>query len=130
MRLRSIVLLAGLLTPRAASAQAKWIAIGKTSSGSQVYLDKRSVSRTGNLVGATVRVVFGTPVQTPKGPWASSRTKAVFDCGKQSLAARENSFFADVGGSRLTERTVNKLPGFGPALKGSLGQVALDYLCR
>jgi hypothetical protein len=25
---------------------------------------------------------------------------------------------------------VNALPGYGPAIKGSLSQVALDYLCK
>jgi hypothetical protein len=30
----------------------------------------------------------------------------------------------------VVERKVNKLPGYGPALTGSLGEIALTYLCR
>ena len=123
----ALVLLAML--PAAAGAQGKWKDIGRTSSGNAVSVDPRSVKRHGNLVDATVRVVFAQPVQTPKGPWATSRTKATFDCAKKSLAAKENVFYADAKERKVTERTVNKMPGFGPALGGSLGDVALKYLC-
>jgi hypothetical protein len=118
-----------LVTPAALSAQGRWKPIGTTSSGNAVYVDPRSVKRSGALVSAVVRVVFTTPVQAAKGPWASARTTATFDCAKKSLAAKENVYYADAKGTRVTERTVNKLPGFGPALGGSLGDVALKYLC-
>jgi hypothetical protein len=118
-----------LLLPGALHAQ-KWTPIGKTSSGNGVFVDARSIKRTGNLVAANVRVVFTTPVQTPKGVLASSRTTATFDCARKSLAAKENVFYADAKGTRVIERTVNKMPGYGPALKGSLGDVALTYLCK
>jgi hypothetical protein len=124
-----LVLASLLLVPAALPAQ-KWTPIGKTSSGNDVFVDARTVKRTGNLVAANVRVVFGTPVQTPRGVWASSRTTATFDCARKSLAAKENVFYSDARGTRVTDRTVNKLPGYGPALKGSLGDVALTYLCR
>jgi hypothetical protein len=88
------------------------------------------VKRAGNLVSASVRVVFTTPVKAAKGTWASSRTSATFDCAKKSLAAKENVFYSDAKSTKVTERTVNKQPGFGPALGGSLGMVALDYLCK
>jgi hypothetical protein len=129
MRRRVLVLSALLLLPAALHAQ-RWTPIGKTSSGNEVYVDARSVKRTGNLVAANVRVVFTTPVKTPKGVWASSRTTATFDCAKKSLAAKENVFYADAKGTRVTERTVNKLPGYGPALRGSLGDVAMTHLCK
>ena len=112
-----------------AAAQGRWREIGVTSSGNKVSVDSRSVKRTGALVAATVRVVFATPVKTPRGLWASAHTRATFDCAKKTLAAKENAYYADVKGTRLTERTVNKLPGYGPALKGSLGDVALTHLC-
>ena len=123
----ALVLLA--LLPAVASAQGKWKDIGRTSSGNMVSVDPRSVKRHGNLVDATVRVVFSQPVQTPDGPWATSQTKATFDCAKKSLAAKENVFYADAKERKVTERKVNKVPGFGPALGGSLGDVALRYLC-
>lgn len=110
-------------------AQGRWKPIGTTASGNTVYVDPRSIKRTGALVEAIVRVVFTTPVQAAKGTWASSRTIATFDCVQKTLAAKENVFYADARSTRVTERTVNKQPGFGPALGGSLGDVALRHLC-
>jgi hypothetical protein len=119
------------LIPALAGAQssAKWKEIGKTSSGNSVFVDPRSVKKSNGLVSANVRIVFTTPVKSAKGTWASSRTSATFNCAKKSLAAKENVFYSDAAGTKVTERTVNKLPGFGPALGGSLGDVALRYLC-
>lgn len=118
-----------LLVPSVALAQKKWTPIGTTSSGNPVYVDPRTVKRTGSIVEATVRVVFKEPVQTPRGAWMSSRTRASFDCAKKSLAAKENVFYGDARETKVVERKVNKMPGYGPALGGSLGDVALRYLC-
>jgi hypothetical protein len=126
MRLALVALLA---LPSIAHAQKKWTAIGTTSSGNQVFVDPKSIKKTGSLVAATVRVVFTTPVQTPKGAWMSSRTSATFDCTKKSLAAKENVFFGDARETKVIERKVNAIPGYGPAIGGSLGDVALRYLC-
>lgn len=112
-----------------AVAQGKWKEIGATSSGNKVSVDPRTVKRSGNLVSATVRVVFTTPVATPKGAWASSQTKATVDCGARKLAAKENAYYADAKGTRLVERKVNAVPGYSTTLDGSLGRVALTYLC-
>ena len=119
-----------LLAPVIAQAQKKWTPIGTTSSGNPVFVDARSVKRTGSLVAATVRVVFSTPVQTPKGAWMSSRTSATFDCAKKSLAAKENVYYGDAKETKVVERKVNAIPGYGPALGGSMGALALDYLCK
>jgi hypothetical protein len=121
------VILLACVAP-AAAAQ-KWKDIGKTVSGNVVSVDPRSVKRDGNLVSATVRVVFTPPVKAARGTWASSKTTATFDCTKRYLAAKENVFYSDVNSTKVIERTVNKQPGFGPALGGSLGGVAVDYLC-
>jgi hypothetical protein len=94
-----------------------------------VYVDTRSVKRTGDLVAASVRVGFKEPVKGAKGTFASYRTSATFNCTKKSLAAKENVYYADAKSTRVVDRTVNKMPGFGPALGGSLGAVALNYLC-
>jgi hypothetical protein len=112
-----------------ASAQ-KWKDIGKTSSGNVVSVDPKSVKRTGNMVSATVRVVFTPPVKAARGTWASSKTTATFDCTKRYLAAKENVFYSDSNSTKVVERNVNKQPGFGPALAGSLGGLAVDYLCK
>lgn len=118
-----------LAMPARASAQSKWKEIGATSSGNAVYVDTRSVKKTGDLVAANVRVVFKEPVKGAKGTFASYRTSATFNCTKKSLAAKENVYYADARSTRVVDRTVNKMPGFGPALGGSLGAVALNYLC-
>ncbi len=128
--LTGLALLSALPALAPAQGRVRWKEIGVTASGNPVYVDPRSVKRQGSLVHADVRVVFKTPVKAAKGMWASSRTSATFDCARRSLAARENVFYADAAGTRITERTVNKLPGFGPALGGSLGAIALAYLCR
>ncbi len=118
------------LTAPAAAAQSRWKDIGPTASGNVVSVDPRSIKRNGGLVSATVRLVFTTPVKTPQGLWASSKTSATFDCAKKSLAAKENVYYSDAKSTKVVERKVNKLPGYGPALGGSLGAVALDYLCK
>jgi hypothetical protein len=129
MRINALSLALIALVPAAAHAQKKWTQIGTTSSGNPVFVDPKSVKKTGSLVDATVRVVFTTPVETPKGKWMSARTSATFDCAKKSLAAKENVYFGDAKETKVIERKVNKLPGFGPALGGSLGGVALGYFC-
>ena len=113
----------------ALQSHATWKSIGATSAGNAVFVDTRTVKRTGNLVAANVRVVFKEPVKGAKGTFSSYRTSATFDCAKKSLAAKENVYFADARGTKVIDRSVNKMPGFGPALGGSLGDVALRYLC-
>jgi hypothetical protein len=129
MRLALVALFVLPTIAHAQKNQKKWKAIGTTSSGNQVFVDPKSVRKTGSLVAATVRVVFTTPVQTPKGAWMSSRTKATFDCAKKSLAAKENVVYGDARETKVVERKVNAIPGYGPALGGSLGDVAMKYLC-
>ena len=119
-----------LLVPSIAEAQKKWTPIGTTASGNPVFVDAKSVKRTDSLVSATVRVVFSTPVQTPKGAWMSSRTSATFDCARKRLAAKENVYYGDAKETKVVDRKVNAIPGYGPALGGSMGALALDYICR
>jgi hypothetical protein len=129
--MRSLVVAALLVVTLVPSAVAqKWKDIGKTSSGNVVSVDPRSVKRTGDLVNATVRVVFTPPVKAARGTWASSKTVATIDCAKKYLAAKENVFYSDAKSTKVVERSVNKQPGFGPALQGSLGGIAVDYLCK
>lgn len=122
----------GSLLVVAASAQLgaqKWKDIATTASGNMVSVDPKSVKKKDGLVSATVRVVFTPPVKAARGMWASSVTRATFDCARKSLAAKENVYYSDARSTKVVERSVNKLPGFGPALGGSLGGVALTYLC-
>jgi hypothetical protein len=129
MRIAATLLAAFLLRPDVALAQ-KWKDIGRTPAGNMVSVDPRSVKRTGSLVAANVRVVFTPPVAIAQGTMKSSRTVATFDCAKRSLAVKENTYYADERGAKRLSRTINKLPGYGPALGGSPVAMALDYLCK
>jgi hypothetical protein len=124
-----LLLLSFLHAPSLAHAQKKWTDIGTTAAGNHVFVDAKSVKRTGNLVSATVRVVFTTPVQTAKGAWMSSRTAATFDCAAKKLAAKDNTFYGDAKETKVVERKVNAQPGYGVALGGSMGALAMQYLC-
>ena len=130
MSARALTLGTLLLLPAATAAHAQaWKDIGTTSSGNIVSVNPKSIKRTGTMVSATVRVVFTPPVKAARGTWASSKTMATFDCTKKYLAAKENIFYSDAKSTKVIERSVNKQPGFGPALGGSLGGIAVDDLC-
>ena len=119
-----------LAAPAVASAQTRWKEIGKTVSGNRVYVDPRSMHAQKDLRDATVRVVFTTPVESPQGALYTSRTRATFNCTTRRLAVKENVFYGNAKESRIIERKVNKIPGFGWVPEGSMGAVALDYLCK
>lgn len=107
----------------------QWKDIGKTSSGNVVSVDPRSVKRHGTSVSAVVRVVFTPPVKAARGMWASSRIDADFDCTRRYLASKGSTYYSDARSTKVVERSVNRMPGFGPGLQGSLGGIAVDYLC-
>jgi hypothetical protein len=113
-----------------AHAQGRWTDIGKTSSGNSVYVDPRSIKTVNGIITARVRVKFDPPVQTPRGAWATSQHLAMFDCAKSTIAVKESVYYANEKTNKVVERKVNAQPGYGPALKGSLSQVALDFLCK
>ena len=128
--MRTLLCAGCLLAALAPTVRAqKWKDIGTTSSGNVVSIDPKSVKRSGALVSATVRVVFNPPVKAARGMWASSRITADFDCAKRYLASKGSTYYSDAKGTKVVERSVNKQPGFGPGLGGSLGGIAVDYLC-
>jgi len=116
--------------PSVAHAQKRWTPIGSTSSGNPVFIDTKSVKRTGSLVAANVRVVFVTPVVSPTGDWLSGRIDGTFDCAKHTVAAKEQTYYGDKAEKKIVTHKVNPMPGFGPALAGSLAAVALEHLCK
>jgi hypothetical protein len=131
--MRSALLAAALVLVSAAPAAAqktRWTQIGTTSSGNPVYVDPKTVRKTGDHVDATIRVVFVKPVETPKGVWMSSRITGTFDCTARKLANRESVYFGDKAERKVVERKVNKIPGYSVVLGGSLGAIALDHLCK
>jgi hypothetical protein len=119
-----------LAAPTIAHAQAKWKEIGRTASGNRVFVEPKSVHANKDLRDATVRVVFTKPVESGKDLLYATRTKGTFNCTTRRLAVKENTFYGNAKETKVVEHKVNKIPGFGWVPEGSLGAVALDYLCR
>ena len=112
-----------------AAAQGRWKEIGKTSVGNPVLLDPKSVKKADGIITATVRVTFVTPVATPQGPLAGSRTVAMFDCAKRVVAVKENTYYHDQAQKKVYQHTAPKVPGYTSPIKGTLPDVAMQYLC-
>jgi hypothetical protein len=104
-------------------------AIGTTSAGTPVMLETKSVSRTGDIVTATVRVALAPPLKSAEGELKSSRTIAMYDCAKRTVATKESWYYLDEAGRKVGMHKVVKVPGYGPVFKGSLADVAMTYLC-
>ena len=123
------VLLTLAISPNA--MQARWQEIGTTSAGNPVLIAPKSVKKGADgIVTATVRVTFVKAVTTPKGPITASRTIAMFDCAKQVVAVKENTYYHDEKANRIYQHSAAGKPGFGPAIKGTLPDVAMAYLCK
>jgi len=127
-RLGAIVLAGSLLLASSAAAQ-KLVEIGQTSVGTPVFLEAKSVTRRDGIVTAAVRVRLQPPLKHALGDLRSSRTIAMVDCAKQTVATKESWYYLDDAGKRVGMHKVVKLPGFGPSFKGSLADVAIRYLC-
>lgn len=110
--------------------QQKWQEIGKTSTGNSVYLDGKSVRKSPDgIITARVRVVYSTPLETPKGKVTSAKVLAMFDCTKGYVATKESVLYLnEAKGVEYSRRTIAK-PGFGPALSSTFADVALKHLC-
>lgn len=127
-RLGAIVLAGSLLLALSAAAQ-KLVEIGQTSVGTPVFLEAKSITRRDGIVTAAVRVRLQPPLKHALGDLRSSRTIAMVDCAKQTVATKESWYYLDDAGKRVGMHKVVKLPGFGPSFKGSLADVAIRYLC-
>lgn len=128
--MKAIVLIASFILAAPGSGQGRWREIGKTSTGNPVLLDPRSVKKGADgIVTATLRVTFVKSVATPKGPITASRTIAMFDCAKKLVAVKENTYFHDEAANRVFQKSAPGKPGFGPAIKGTLPDVAMTHLC-
>ena len=120
-----------LTRPRGPSVtQAGWQQIGTTSVGNPVYLLTKSVSKDKNgIITATLRAVFLKGVKTPGGMVMSSKTVAMFDCAKQTVAVKENIYYFDEAKNRVYQRTAPKIPGFAATIRQTLADIALTHLC-
>ena len=127
--LAALLSLAVVLSPTPAPAQ-KLQDIGVTSVGNPVLLEAGTVSRAGGIVTATVRVRFLKPIKAGAVEYKSSRTIAMFDCAKGTVAVKENWYFSDDKGKAIANHKVVGKPGFGSPIKGSLPDVAMAHLCK
>jgi len=125
------LILAALLAVPVATVQPRWQEVGKTRSGNPVFVDARSVRKgSDGIINATIRVAYNTPVKTPKGNLTASRAIAMFDCAKMTFATKENATYIDEKTNNVFQRTVNKQPGYGPAIAGNFADVALQHFCK
>ena len=126
------MMLSAALTPALAQRSSRWTEMGKTSAGNPVFVDPKSVTKAKDgIITARIRVTFVKPVEQPKGPaWVQSRHIAMFNCEKKSVAAKESIYYADEAATKVVQRSAAKIPGYGPAIGGSMTAIALDYLCK
>jgi azurin len=109
----------------------RWKEIGRTSSGNVVSYDTRSVKTAKGITSVTLQVKFTTPAEVSPGvKWYLSRHEAMFDCAKHRVASKLNTYYGDPAGTKVVKRDVVKIPGFGPAIGGSMAQVAMDFFCK
>jgi hypothetical protein len=83
-------------------------------------LETKSVVRADGIVTATVRVLLQPPIKTASGELKSSRSVAMIDCSKQTVATKETWYYFDEAGTKEGMHLKPGMPGFGPATKGSL----------
>ena len=62
--------------------------------------------------------------------WITRAPAATFNCTTRKLAAKENVFYGNAKETKVVERKVNRHARLRPAPGGSMGAVALEYLCR
>jgi len=103
--------------------------IGKTSTGDPVFLETKSVKTEKGIITASIRAKFAKPTKAPAGDLYASKTIAMFDCAKQTVAVQENTYYLDQAGTKVGPHKVVGIPGYGPAFKGSVPDVAMGYLC-
>ena len=48
----------------------------------------------------------------------------------QVVAVKENTYYHDEKANRIYQHSAAGKPGFGPAIKGTLPDVAMAYLCK
>lgn len=113
----------------AAGAQTRWKSVGKTSSGNEVFVDARSIRRHGDVIDAAVKVAFAKPVAMDGGKVVLERSNAMFNCAAHTTATKDNYLYSNAAGTRLVNRTVNKIPGFGSPFKNTPPDLAMQYVC-
>jgi hypothetical protein len=103
--------------------------IGATSAGTPVMLETKSVKKANGIITATLRVGLQPVIKTANGDMVAMRSIAMIDCAAKTTATKERWFYYDAKGTKVARHDVPGKPGFGPAIKGSLPDVALAHFC-
>jgi hypothetical protein len=103
--------------------------IGATSAGTPVFLEPKSISRAGGIVTATLRVAIDPPMKTAGRAIVSLRSTSMINCAAQTSATKERWFYYDAKFKTEARHDTPGIPGYGPAIKGSLADVALKHFC-
>jgi hypothetical protein len=103
--------------------------IGRTVAGTPVFLETKTLRRHGDTVTVAVRAALAPPIRHAAGDLVSTRTITMVHCPTRTVATRESWYYTDAAGTKAGMHRVVKLPRFGPATKGSLGDVVLRHLC-
>jgi len=89
------------------------------------------VKTVNGIITARIRVKFTTPVDAKPGvKWFASHTSRCSTAPKSKVAAKESLYYGDAGESKVVERQAPVQPGYGPAMRGAMTEVALNYLCK
>lgn len=128
MSMLRVLAVVALLVPGSARAQ-RWREIGKTSTGNTVYVDPASIVKQDSLVSATVRTLYATPSESPKGPLNASRAIATFNCLRRTVMVKEIWIYHDIQKGTVYEHRKPKIPGYSTTFQSNFSGPALAYLC-
>lgn len=117
----------------AAALQGGWTEIGKTGTGNPVFVNSLA-GRKGKdgIISATVRVVYTKKVAVPgqKDSLSASKATAMFNCTAKTFAVKESWVYFNEKSGKTYQHKVNQIPGYGPTIAGSFGDVALKHYCK
>jgi hypothetical protein len=81
------------------------------------------------VITATFRVPYAKPFDHPRGKVTVTRAVAMFKCDVRTVAVKESTMYLDEKAGKIAEKSVPKIPGFGPTFSSTFSGVAMDYLC-
>ncbi|MDN0075446.1 hypothetical protein QU481_11140 [Crenobacter sp. SG2303] len=125
-----LIALATVAAPALASPS-HWQTAGKTNNGNIVQVDSANMSSDGDVIHARLRVEYKPPVTVGKiGLVSSMHIDAAFRCRTMETSARQLVMYHDERKNDVALREDLPPDGFGQEPDGSIGDVALHYLCR
>ena len=88
----SVTALACLMLRGAAAQAEAWVPIGQTETGTEMYLDRDSVRRTGSRVNTRMRMVV-SDAEATKRRYAQIDDRIVFDCREGTFQIRSEVLY-------------------------------------